>query len=177
MVLNNIFLQARAALQWLRETADVGRELASIRASVTARASLHHCRRRRFEQGWAPFAPLARPIFVTCGLMFFQRFSGVSSFNSYAVSIFGKTFGELSPHGGAVAVAFVQLLASMLSGLLVDSVGRLPLLIASSVIVSMALAAFGSYTYYQVSDHGENIHLQQFGRRNSAFPKIYQFSK
>lgn len=55
----------------------------------------------------------------------------------------------MDPHGGAVAVAFVQLLASLLSGLLIDTVGRLPLLIASSVFMSMALAAFGSFAYYE----------------------------
>lgn len=51
--------------------------------------------------------------------------------------------------GGAVAVAFVQLLASMLSGLLIDTVGRIPLLIISSVFMSLALASFGSYVYYE----------------------------
>lgn len=48
----------------------------------------------------------------------------------------------------AVAVGFVQLLASMLSGLLIDTVGRIPLLITSSVFMSLALASFGSYVHY-----------------------------
>lgn len=55
----------------------------------------------------------------------------------------------MDPHGGAIAVAFVQLLASMLSGLLIDTVGRIPLLITSSVFMSLALASFGSYVYYE----------------------------
>lgn len=54
----------------------------------------------------------------------------------------------MNPHGGAISVAFVQLLASMLSGLLIDTVGRIPLLITSSVFMSLALASFGSYVYY-----------------------------
>lgn len=54
----------------------------------------------------------------------------------------------MNPHGGAISVGFVQLLASMLSGLLIDTVGRIPLLITSSVFMSMALASFGSYVYY-----------------------------
>lgn len=77
-----------------------------------------------------------------------QRFSGAQAFQFYAVPIFRQTFGGMSPHGGAIAVAFVQLLASLLSGLLIDTVGRLPLLIASSVFMSMALAGFGSFAYY-----------------------------
>lgn len=55
----------------------------------------------------------------------------------------------MNPHGGAIAVAVVQLLASMLSGLLIDIVGRIPLLITSSVFMSLALASFGSYIYYE----------------------------
>ena len=54
----------------------------------------------------------------------------------------------MNPHGGAVAVGFVQLLASMLSGLLIDTVGRIPLLIISSVFMSLALASFGSDVHY-----------------------------
>jgi len=42
----------------------------------------------------------------------------------------------------------VQLLASMLSGLLIDTIGRIPLLITSSVFMSLALASFGSYVHY-----------------------------
>lgn len=54
----------------------------------------------------------------------------------------------MNPHVCATAAAFVQLLASMLSGLLIDTVGRIPLLIVSSVFMSLALASFGSYVYY-----------------------------
>lgn len=55
----------------------------------------------------------------------------------------------MNPHGGAIAVGFVQLLAAMLSSLLIDTVGRIPLLIVSSVFMSLALASFGSYIYYE----------------------------
>lgn len=55
----------------------------------------------------------------------------------------------MSPHSGAIAVAFVQLLASMLSGILIDTVGRIPLLIISSCFMTLALACFGSYINYE----------------------------
>lgn len=75
-------------------------------------------------------------------------FAGANSFGFYAVKIFRETFTGMNPHGGAIAVGFVQLLASMLSGLLIDTVGRIPLLIISSVFMSLALASFGSYVHY-----------------------------
>lgn len=76
------------------------------------------------------------------------KFPGANSFNFYAVRIFARTFAGMNPHGVAISVSFVQLLASMLSGLLIDTVGRIPLLITSSVFMSMSLASFGSYVYY-----------------------------
>lgn len=79
----------------------------------------------------------------------FNSFLGANSFGSYAVKIFRQTFAGMNPHGGAIAVGFVQLLAAMLSGLLIDTVGRIPLLIISSVFMSLALASFGSYVYYE----------------------------
>lgn len=78
-----------------------------------------------------------------------RLFSGANSFGFYAVNTFSETFAKLSPHVAAIAVGFVQLLAAMLSGLLIDTVGRIPLLIISSVFMSLALASFGSYAYYE----------------------------
>lgn len=75
--------------------------------------------------------------------------SGANSFGFYAVNIFRQTFAGMNPHGGAIAVGFVQLLAAMISGLLIDRIGRIPLLIISSVFMSLALASFGSYVYYE----------------------------
>lgn len=77
-----------------------------------------------------------------------SSFTGANSFGFYAVNIFRQTFAGMNPHVCATAAAFVQLLASMLSGLLIDTVGRIPLLIVSSVFMSLALASFGSYVYY-----------------------------
>ncbi|XP_063701757.1 facilitated trehalose transporter Tret1-like [Culicoides brevitarsis] len=94
-------------------------------------------------------ARLIKPVTITCGLMIVQRFTGASSFGFYSVRIFKKTFANFSPHTGSIAVGFVQLLASMLSGLLIDTVGRIPLLITSSVFMTLALASFGSYSYYE----------------------------
>ncbi|RZF35045.1 hypothetical protein LSTR_LSTR009637 [Laodelphax striatellus] len=136
---------AAAALRWLRgPDADVTRELATLRDNVRAGRTL----RPAGGHGHG-LALIMQPVFITCGLMLFQRFSGVTAFNSYAVSIFRETLGGMDPHGGALAMAFVQLLSSLLSGLLVDSVGRLPLLVASSVFMSLALASFGSFAYYE----------------------------
>lgn len=85
--------------------------------------------------------------------IFRQTFAGINPHgNVLMFSFYPNGFDEffvLNSIGGAVAVGFVQLLASMLSGLLIDTVGRIPLLIISSVFMSLALASFGSYVYYE----------------------------
>lgn len=162
--------EAYKSLAWLRGPgSDIMQELATIRAHVVATKSF---RNRNIQVAGSNTinalftARIAGPVMITCGLMLFQRFSGAHAFNFYAVPIFKKTFGGMNPHSGAIAVSFVQLLASCLSGLLIDTVGRLPLLITSSVFMSMALAGFGSYAYYEEvhkNQRSQNVLAQNIG--------------
>nr|XP_015837123.1 PREDICTED: LOW QUALITY PROTEIN: facilitated trehalose transporter Tret1-2 homolog [Tribolium castaneum] len=138
--------EAEKALRWLRgDSTDLRFELAVLQAHVLTRSvtSSHRVLLRT----------LMTPGLIACGLMFFQRFSGANAFYFYVVTVFKETFGGTNPHSAAVAVAVVQFLSSLLSGLLVDSVGRLPLLVASSVLMSLALASFGSFAYYEDAHH------------------------
>ncbi|KAJ8708581.1 hypothetical protein PYW08_009963 [Mythimna loreyi] len=161
--------EAYKSLLWLRgPNSDVAQELATIRTNVLASKNFSQ---RQSQMSRSQFINsldvrtmnrLLGPILVTCGLMMFQRFSGAHAFSFYAVPIFRKTFGGMNPHGAAIAVSFVQLLASCLSGLLIDTVGRLPLLIVSSVLMSMALAGFGSYAYYEEVHRNQRIQNVMF---------------
>ncbi|XP_037076673.1 facilitated trehalose transporter Tret1-like [Pollicipes pollicipes] len=76
-----------------------------------------------------------------------QKFSGVNAFSFYAVPILSKTFARTSAHGAAVVVCLLQILAGLTSGVLIDTVGRLPLLAVSSALMSLALAGFGTFVY------------------------------
>ncbi|KAJ8674200.1 hypothetical protein QAD02_005462 [Eretmocerus hayati] len=146
LVLNGKDEEAASSLQWLRGShVDIGQELRVIKMNILA------SRAKKYELTFrsSVLTPrLYKPIGITCGLMFFQRFSGANAFSYYIVNIFRRTLSGMNPHGAAIAIGFVQLLASLLSGFLIDIVGRLPLLIASTVFMSLALAGFGSYVYY-----------------------------
>ncbi|KAG7203031.1 hypothetical protein KM043_010156 [Ampulex compressa] len=146
LVLNGKDDEAAGSLQWLRgEHVDIRHELQVIKTNILA------SRAKQYELTFrnSVFTPrLYKPIAITCGLMFFQRFSGANAFTYYAVIIFRQTLVGMNPHRATIAIGFVQLLASLLSGFLIDIVGRLPLLIASTVLMSLALAGFGSYAYY-----------------------------
>ncbi|KAI5693007.1 hypothetical protein M8J75_005704 [Diaphorina citri] len=159
--------EAARSLRWLRGDADILHELHSLRNNVLIlTASQGPGLRASLPPhvipitGHAPVFPaatrqaslaalLSKPALVTCALVFFQRFSGTNAFNFYAVTTLSQTLIHVNPHSGAVAVALVQLVASLFSGILVDTAGRLPLLIASSVFMSISLAGFGSYCYYR----------------------------
>ncbi|KAK0161360.1 hypothetical protein PV327_009838 [Microctonus hyperodae] len=164
LVLNGRDEEAAGSLKWLRgEHVDITQELQVIKTNVLA------SRAKQYELSFRSslFTPrLYKPIAITCGLMFFQRFSGANAFIYYAVMVFRQTLGGVSPHGATIAIGFVQLLASLLSGFLIDIVGRLPLLIASTVFMSLALAGFGSYAYYNSMSQNiiENSTTQSMGQ-------------
>ncbi len=147
LVLSGRFDEAATALEWLKGGTyyEVHKELVTIKNNVIRsrrRCGYYGNISDKVDKLW-------HPILITCCLMFFQRFSGVNTFNSYTVVILHQIFSEMNPHRCAIAISFMQLLASLLSGLLIDTVGRLPLLITSSTFMSIALAAFGSYAYFE----------------------------
>ncbi|XP_053620120.1 facilitated trehalose transporter Tret1-like [Plodia interpunctella] len=140
--------EAEKSLQWLRgPEADIGQELATIRTNIYASKQYHDSHSSRLKVILSK--RMIRPVLITCGLMFFQKFTGTQVFSFYAVPMFRKTFRSMSAHGGAIATSVVQLLASCLSGMLIDNIGRLPLLLMSGFMMSIALAGFGSYAYYE----------------------------
>lgn len=140
--------EAEESLQWLRgPEADIRQELATIRTNILASKLNNGGHTSKLKALLSK--RMTRPVLITCGLMFFQRFTGANLFNFYAVKLFKKTFRTMNPHGGAIATSVAQLLASCLSGMLIDNIGRLPLLMISGVMMSIALAGFGSYAYYE----------------------------
>lgn len=148
LILTDRWDDAVKSQQWLHGGTEyeIHKELLRIHENV----NLSRCRR----QNSLPSSlhdmvnELWHPILITCCLLFFHRFSGVNAFIFYSVPIFRCVFRYMNPHYCAIAVGFGQLLASTLSGVLIDNVGRLPLLITSTMFMSIALATFGSYIYF-----------------------------
>ena len=149
--------EATSALQWLRGSAtDVARELTTMKANISTL-------RRNQPENLPNTATkdLVRPLFITCGLMVFQKFSGANAFNFYAVPILSETFVGLDPYRAAVVVVFVQICAGMASSALVDTVGRRPLLVFSNMLMAAALAAFGCYVYLKGQDQSKEMFVRQ----------------
>ncbi|XP_021947899.1 facilitated trehalose transporter Tret1-like [Folsomia candida] len=138
--------EATRSLAWLRSTdQDVSEEIATLRSNILTKYKSFF---PRCGNGQFPF----RSLFICCGLMFFQKFSGVTVFHHYAVPIFKQVFGRsLHPHGAAIVVVLLRLLGSMTSGLLIDTAGRLPLLILSNLFISGSFFGFGLYNWMEES--------------------------
>ncbi|CAB0031999.1 unnamed protein product [Trichogramma brassicae] len=166
LVLNGKDEEAASSLQWLRGSqVDIRHELQIIKTNILA------SRAKQYDLSFksSVMAPrLYKPIGITCGLMFFQRFSGANAFNYYAVNILRQSLRGMNPHGASIAAGFVQLLAALLSGFLIDIVGRLPLLVASTVFMSLALAGFGSYAYYNSMTQPHTIPVVPLGTYATA---------
>ena len=163
---------AERSLQWLRGgTADVSAELATIQVNIAAsREEVIDCK-------FVLLPKLIKPVMITSTLMFFNRFSGVVAFNFYAVTIFSQVFSDINPHLGAVVTAVTQLVASCLSGVLSDKLGRRPLLIISGLVMTVALSGFGLYAlYHDISKANNSVDSSSLDYIPLACVLVFEFA-
>jgi len=128
--------KARAVLQRIRGTADVDGELTEIRTSVEQQSG-----------GWTELlSPLVRPALVVgIGLAIFQQVTGINTVIYYAPTIFqfaGFTSASVAILA-TVGVGVVNLLMTVVAMLLLDRVGRRPLLLTGLVGMVLSLGVLG----------------------------------
>lgn len=129
--------QARAVLQRIRESNDVGTELAEIKADLSLQ-----------EGGWRELlnASLRRPLIIGIGLAIFQQFTGINTVIYYAPTIF-QLAGLHSASAAILAtvgVGVVNVLLTIVALRLLDRVGRRPLLLYGLVGMVISLAVLGA---------------------------------
>ncbi|XP_069671884.1 facilitated trehalose transporter Tret1-like [Periplaneta americana] len=93
-----------------------------------------------------------KAMFIIAFLVILQQFSGVMAILSYAEEIFAKTGSSLDPSVQAMVLGGVQLLASVFSSMLVDRLGRKPLLLMSTAGVAASLSIEGLYFYIIINN-------------------------
>ena len=128
--------RARAALRRIRGAEDVTAEFAVIQRSLAVQAG-----------GWSDvFAPSIRPALVVgVGLAIFQQVTGINTVIYYAPMIFGYA-GVTSASASILAtvgVGVVNMVMTVVAFLLVDRVGRRPLLLAGLAGMIAGLGALG----------------------------------
>lgn len=88
-------------------------------------------------------------ILILIGLKAAQQFSGITAFLFYVQIIFEKSGGLLSSAMSSILFGLVQLISSVSSSLVIDRLGRKPLLIMSCIFTAIPLVVQGSYFYIQ----------------------------
>lgn len=139
--------EAENSFAWLNPGEDISQELQTMKDNIKEmkEEDIMSCYKE-----WR--RDLIKPVLITCGMMVFQKFSGATAFNFYAVPILDEAFVGINPYSAAVVVGLLQILAGMVSSILIDIVGRLPLLIVSNFFMSAALAGFGTFLYFADGD-------------------------
>ncbi|XP_069988510.1 facilitated trehalose transporter Tret1 [Penaeus vannamei] len=93
-----------------------------------------------------------RPLLVSLGLMFFQQLCGINAILFNANTVFQDSGSRMGRDASSVVVAATQVLGTLLASFLMDRTGRKVLLLLSSVVMTLALAALGAYFVLKEKD-------------------------
>ncbi|GIY14318.1 facilitated trehalose transporter Tret1 [Caerostris darwini] len=86
-----------------------------------------------------------KPFMLSILLMFFQQFSGVNAVLFYTANIFESAHSSLDSITATIYVNIVQVIATLISSLLMDRAGRKALLIFSGSCMALSLIVFGGF--------------------------------
>jgi MFS transporter, SP family, galactose:H+ symporter len=136
LVSKNLIDSARTVLERIRRTKDVGTELKDIQSSLAVQSG-----------GWRDlFTPMVRPaLIVGVGLAILQQITGINTVIYYAPMIFEFT-GAKSASASIIAtigVGVVNVAMTVVALLLVDRVGRRPLLLIGLTGMIIGLGVLG----------------------------------
>ena len=136
LVSKNLIDSARTVLERIRRTKDVGTELDDIQSSLAVQSG-----------GWRDlFTPLIRPaLIVGVGLAILQQITGINTVIYYAPMIFEFTGAKSASASilATIGVGVVNVAMTVVALLLVDRVGRRPLLLIGLTGMIIGLGVLG----------------------------------
>ncbi len=142
---------AKKSLTWLRDSEDVSREMDSIQHAVQEAQQTSNDL-SIFNVLCSTNPTIYKPVYLSAYLMSAQRLSGINIIMFYTVDIF-KAAGAtaIDPSWATAIVGAVQIVAVTFSSLINNRIGRRPVLITTEIILALALAVFGAFSYLQTS--------------------------
>lgn len=99
-----------------------------------------------------------RAILVSFGLQLILQFSGIAAIESYTQEILEEAENGLSAGVAVIVLSLLQLVAGLGAAVLVDKVGRRPLLLITTLLAGISLtitAAFYFFKFYLLIDIAE----------------------
>ncbi|XP_972187.1 facilitated trehalose transporter Tret1 [Tribolium castaneum] len=137
------------SLMKLRNSENVGDEVLEITQRVFEERKIKTGLLDLFK-----FRALRRGLVVTLGIVILQQFAGINAVLSYLQTIFEASGSGQSPEMATIIIGVVQMVATVVTSLLADRLGRRVLLLTSAVGSSVALLALGLY-FYRKGQHLE----------------------
>ncbi|XP_067008006.2 facilitated trehalose transporter Tret1 [Anabrus simplex] len=141
--------EARSALKWLRGTNDVDDEMnemkEEVKESQLTETSLRDLITNKGNR---------KALIISMGLVAGQQLSGINAILFYSTTIFEKTHSSLSADVATIIIGVVMFLASCITPLVVDRLGRRPLFFISAIGMTLGQAVLGAYFY--MSDEDES---------------------
>lgn len=135
--------RAEASLKWFRgRNYAVESELQEIQTSVDEVAAQKLSITEAFRTTEAK-----RGLMIAFGLMIFQQLSGVNAVIFYATDIFKSAGSTLEPSTATIIVGVIQAVATFISTLVVDLLGRRKLLLLSDFVMAICTLLLGIYFY------------------------------
>ncbi|KMY99309.1 facilitated trehalose transporter Tret1-2 homolog isoform X1 [Drosophila simulans] len=110
------------------------------------------------------WAALNRPVTrkalaISMGLMFFQQVCGINAVIFYASRIFLEANTGIEAEWASILIGIMQVVATFVSTLVVDKLGRRILLLASGISMAVSTTAIGVYFYLQKQDPAQVVSL------------------
>jgi len=138
--------EARQALQWFRgSNYDVEPELSGMQKNIEIMESESVPLLEAFST-----TPAKRGLIIGLGVMAFQQLSGVNSVIFYVTSIFKDAGSKMDPDLQTIIVGVVAVIFTYISTLVVDRMGRRPLLLLSDFVMAICTFFLGIYFFLKV---------------------------
>ncbi|XP_067006762.2 facilitated trehalose transporter Tret1 [Anabrus simplex] len=139
--------QAVVALRWLRGTHDVDKEVLTIQEAVEeSQRSSGSLRNLVATRG------TKKALILGIGLVVGQQLSGVNAVLFYTANIFEMTGSSLSADVSTIIVGVVMFLSALATPLLIDRLGRRPILLISAIGMAAGQIILGTYFFMYEQD-------------------------
>lgn len=137
---------ARNSLARLRNTEDVADELVRLESSVKETAQAQISIRALLAR-----KAYKKAVVISMSLMFFQQFSGINAVIFYTSTIFGLSGFHFDARSATILVGFFQVIATFISTIIIEKLGRKILLIISDSVMALSTLTLG--IYFSLKDH------------------------
>ena len=144
-------VEARDALLWLRDGANIEEELLEIKSSLKESSRQSSSFKDLFK------APNLAPFTISMFLMLGQQLSGINAVVFYVVDIFEASGTKLDSNLESCIVGVVQVVSTFFGAFIMDKTGRRMLLCSSSSIMAASAAGLGAFFFISKNENNSEL--------------------